>query len=106
MGKMKHPENVKTIQGYFPESLSKLPGHDELRFCFVSLDADLYEPMYNGLKYFYPRLSKGGYIMIHDYNCDIFGKGVQAAVHKFANESNAPYLPIADKRGSAVIIKP
>ena len=37
-------------------------------FCFVSIDTDLYKPTYVGLSEFYPKLVKGGVIIIHDYN--------------------------------------
>ena len=29
--------------------------------------------IYEGLKYFYPRLSLGGYIFVHDYNSSLYG---------------------------------
>lgn len=46
-------------KGYFPESLDK--GDFDERFSFVSLDCDLHDPMVAGLKFFYPRMNRGGY---------------------------------------------
>ena len=50
--RMEYIENVVIKQGFFPESLD---GLDE-QFAFVSLDVDFEESIYEGLKYFYPRL--------------------------------------------------
>jgi O-methyltransferase len=47
---MKYKENCIVRKGYFPETAEDL----EDEFVFVSIDADLYEPIYNGLCYFYP----------------------------------------------------
>jgi len=57
---------INPVVGWFPESARGLP--NALQFCLVSLDADLYEPTYSGLEWFYPRLSPGGYIVVHDVN--------------------------------------
>jgi O-methyltransferase len=45
--KMKFHENCIIVKGYFPETANGI----EDKFVFVSIDADLYEPIYNGLKY-------------------------------------------------------
>jgi len=92
-------KNVIIKKGWFPQSLGGL----EEKFCFVSLDADLYNPIYEGLKYFYPRLSKGGYIFVHDYN--IKDEGAKRAVMQFSEEANAPYFPMTDSDGTAVFLK-
>lgn len=87
-------------KGYFPDTATNL---DE-EFAFVSIDADLYEPIYNGLVYFYPKVNKGGYIFIHDYNNDIY-KGAKAAVENFCRENNINKLPLPDSGGTAILIK-
>lgn len=98
--KMPVPKNIEIKKGYFPDSLEGL----EDSFAFVSIDTDLYKPIYSGLEYFYPRLVKGGYIMIHDYNNDIYS-GVKEAVNKFAIENEITVIPLSDRMGSAIIIK-
>lgn len=92
--------NVFFYKGYFPESI---PDHlSALRFAFVHLDADLYEPTIEGLKFFYPRLSEKGMIVIHDYNA---WPGARKAVDEFfLNRKELP-IPMPDKSGSALIIK-
>jgi O-methyltransferase len=70
----------------------------------VSIDTDLYDPIYNGLQYFYPRLVKGGYIFIHDYNNDAY-LGAKKAVQQFCAENNISFVPLPDSCGSAIITK-
>ena len=53
-------KNINICQGLFPVSLTD--NHYELKFAFVHIDADLYKPIFDGLEFFYPRLSQGGFI--------------------------------------------
>lgn len=87
-------------KGYFPDTANGL----NLRFALVSLDADLYQPIYEGLKFFYPNMNSGGYIIIHDYNSIQF-KGVKMAVQQFCTENHICVVPLCDLHGTAVIIK-
>ena len=40
---------------------------DQIKYCYVHLDCDLYESYVAAFDYFYPRLSPGGSIVIDDY---------------------------------------
>lgn len=100
LSKMKKPENCIVRKGFFPDTAK---GLDEI-FAFVSIDADLYEPIYAGLQYFYPRLSKGGYIFIHDFSNDEY-KGAREAVIRFTKEENISFVPVSDSCGTAIITK-
>lgn len=100
MARMPHPEQVNVHAGFFPGSLNGL----EETFAFVSLDVDLYEPTLAGLEYFYPRLSPGGFIFIHDYNNRRYA-GVRHAVEKFLAATPAAALPLPDFAGSLVVLK-
>jgi O-methyltransferase len=97
---MPFPQNCIPVKGYFPESAGQI----EDRFVFVSLDADLYEPIYQGLIFFYPRLQEGGYIFIHDFNNDAY-KGARQAVEKFCQERSINFLALPDLGGSAIVMK-
>jgi O-methyltransferase len=98
---MPHKENCVIKKGYFPDTTA---GCENEIFCFVSIDADLFKPIYDGLVFFYDRLVKGGYIMVHDYNNSIY-KGAKQAVKKFIAERNITIVPIADGWGTAIIVK-
>jgi len=98
--KMKFRENCIIRKGYFPETAN---GIEDI-FAFVSIDTDLYTPIYNGLKYFYPRLANGGYIFVHDYNEGLY-PGVKEAVKKYCEEEGITFFPLSDLGGSAIIMK-
>lgn len=87
-------------KGYFPDTTLGL----KLKFALVSLDADLYQPLYEGLKFFYPRMNSGGYIIIHDYNNTQF-TGSKRAVKQFCEENHVFVAPLCDLHGTAIIIK-
>ena len=100
LGRMPHPEKCVVRKGYFPATAEGL----EDTFAFVSIDTDLYQPIYDGLQYFYPRISAGGCIFVHDYNHKKFA-GAKAAVCQFSNDTGKAFLPIPDTAGSVVIQK-
>ena len=87
-------------RGFFPDTFD-LP---EEEFAFVSIDADLYAPIKSGLEIFYPRLQKGGYIMVHDYN-NIVYKGAAKAVREWCDGRHISYVPIPDISGTVVLTK-
>lgn len=97
---MPFPEKCIPIKGFFPESALNVDDS----FVFVSLDADLYEPIYKGLRFFYPKLVAGGYIFIHDFNNEHY-KGARQAVEQFCNEEHIHFVPLPDSGGSAIITK-
>lgn len=98
--KIKNNSNCIIKKGYFPDSSI---GVEDV-FSFVSIDVDLYKPIIEGLKFFYPRLSKGGYIIIHDYNSSKF-LGVKKAVKEYCHNVGASYVPLSDLYGSVIITK-
>ncbi|RLD89569.1 MAG: hypothetical protein DRJ09_06365 [Bacteroidetes bacterium] len=87
-------------QGYFPQTTK---GLDNEQYALVSMDADLYNPTKVGLEYFYPRLSPGGVIIVHDYNPD--WPGIMKAVDDFAATIPEPIVPVADVDSSVMIFK-
>jgi len=100
LAQMKFPEKCVPVRGYFPESAV----HINDKFIFVSLDTDLYEPIYAGLCFFYPKLVHGGYIFIHDFNNTNY-KGVNQAVKRFCKEEHISFVPIPDSGGTAIITR-
>ena len=100
LNKMRHKENCVIKKGFFPETAADVDD----TFAFVNIDADLSEPIYNGLCWFYPRLEKGGYIFVHDFNSKTW-TGAKVGVKRFSQEYNVPYFPLSDGAGSAVFMK-
>jgi len=95
------PDRAVFRVGYFPETAGDM---DET-FAVVSLDADLYKPLYDGLCHFYPRMERGGYIIIHDYNNSRF-TGARHAVRRFCEENGVFVVPLSDLHGTGIIVKP
>ena len=91
------PENCIIKKGYFPETAVAL----EEQYSFISLDADLYKPTLDGLIYFYPRLSSGGVIFIHDYFSTIF-TGVKQAVLEHQKQNSYTFTPLGDGLSVAI----
>ncbi len=90
------------IIGMFPDSVT-----DEMRdetFAFVSLDCDLYEPIKEGLEFFWPRLAKGGAIFVHDYSSGHW-PGAPRAVDEFCEPRGLSGVLLPDKSGSFVLVK-
>ena len=93
-------EKVEFYAGYFPESAANI---EKQQFAFVHLDADLYLPTLAALQYFYPKLSPGGILLIHDVNHT--WEGVTKAVTEFEQNIPENFIPLADWQGSAVLTK-
>lgn len=101
---MPYPKQCVVCQGFFPQSVTEEA--EKTKYAFVSIDVDFEESIYEGLKFFYARLSEGGYIFIHDYNNPSL-KGVKDAVRRYEQdmEITLKKLPLADWAGTLVIIK-
>lgn len=100
MSKMTYPDNVKICQGFFPETAYGI----EEQFMFVNLDFDLYKPILEGLRFFYPKMIKGTVILVHDY----YHKGllgVRAAIQQYEAEigKEITKIPIGDNQSIALI---
>ncbi|NRA57183.1 MAG: class I SAM-dependent methyltransferase [Phycisphaerales bacterium] len=55
---------VELIKGWIPEALDQLP---DQQYRFVHVDVDLHDPTRASLEYFFPRMVRGGVIVIDDY---------------------------------------
>lgn len=84
--------NVFFYKGLFPASSGPVA---DRRFSFVHLDVDLYESTLSSLKFFYPRLSRGGVLLSHDY---ALSKGVWAAFDEFFIDKPEPVIEIAENQ--------
>jgi hypothetical protein len=95
-------DSVHYIKGYFPASVPS--DLIDVHFSVVHLDCDLYEPMKAGLAFFYPRLSPGGLMIMHDY-ANPHWAGVRQAVDEFALGIPEGVVVLPDKSGTAMIRK-
>lgn len=96
--KMKYPQNCVIRKGYFPETAEGL----EEVFAFVRMDVDLYKPTRDGLEWFGNRMSRGAWIILHDYYTESYS-GVRKAVDEYvAEHSNICRIAAGD--GLSVIL--
>ena len=83
--------NIQVLKGFFNESLQTLD-QDSL-FALVHLDSDSYEAIKESLEALYPKVSKGGYVIVDDMHLP----GVQRAVAEFllsVKGSVSPLWPV------------
>lgn len=100
--KLKYIDKCHIRKGYFPNTADN---EKEKRWVFVSLDMDLYQPMKEGLFYFWPNMVEGGVIFVHDYNNKDFA-GIKKAVAETEKEFGKIYkVPISDQGGTLILCK-
>ncbi len=100
LSRLPHPEMAVLCPGLFPDSAAELP---ERRFALVSLDVDLEESSYQGLSWFLPRMSAGGFLLLHDYHNPKL-PGVREAVARYQREHGRLHaVPLCDVSGTLVI---
>lgn len=92
LSRMPQADKCVVRAGVFPDTAR---GLEEERFLFVNIDADLYEPIMAGLEWFYPRMSEGGIILVHDYYSTAF-TGARQAVKDFSARHGRRFLPVGD----------
>lgn len=57
-------DQVQFLEGWFRDTLPKAPIE---HLAIIRLDGDMYESTMDSLQYLYPKLSKGGFLVVDDY---------------------------------------
>lgn len=73
----------------------------DCRFSFVHLDVDLYESTIEALRFFYPRMNRGGMLISHDY---VEFDAVHAAFSDYFADTSQPVLELTGNQGLVVKI--
>ena len=94
--------NVIIKNGFVPDTLQ---GLEDITFAFVLLDLDKYKPTLASLEFFYPRLVKGGYLVVHDFNSPESDWACNRALNAFMKDKPERLIEIADRAGSAMFRK-
>lgn len=74
-------ENVILVEGWFQDTI---PLNTLNEICMLRLDGDMYESTKICLEFLYPKVSKGGVVIIDDYNLE----GCRRAVHEYLDKEN------------------
>lgn len=99
---MPHREKIVVKPGFFPGSLDGL----EETFCLVSLDVDFGATTLEGLRYFWPRISPGGYLLLHDWGNPKLPEVAQA-LRQYEQELGGTItaVPLCDVGGTLVLCR-
>lgn len=92
-------DNVRYHPGWIPDAF---PEVQDLRFAFVHIDVDLFEPTRDALRFFWDRLTIGGLIVSDDYGL-ISCPGATKAFDDFFANKPEPIVNLAS--GGAFIMK-
>ncbi len=87
-------DNVIFLKGWFKDTLPSAPINE---LALIRLDGDMYESTMDALSALYPRLNRGGYCIIDDYNLS----GCRAATDEYRMR-NGIDSPIQDIDGTGV----
>jgi hypothetical protein len=90
--------NIEIRKGLIPETLQDLKS---LLFSFVHIDLDIYTPILESLKFFYPRMAAAGVIVLDDYGSEEC-RGAYLAVEEFC--ASIGKRPLVLQTGQAMII--
>ena len=91
--------DVTICRGWIPERFAEVA---DRKFCLVHVDVDLYQPTYDSLAFFYPRLSPGGMIICDDYGSGNY-PGARAAMDEFF--ADLPEKPAELPQGQAFVVR-
>lgn len=93
----KNIKNIELYKGWIPDIFNQI---EDLEYCYVNIDVDLYEPTKNSIEYFWPKIVPGGVLI-----CDDYGSyktiGARKAMNDFFGQENLLELPT----GQAIIYK-
>jgi O-methyltransferase len=96
------PSNLKLVKGWFPDSFR---GHEHLRWRFVHIDFDLYQPIKAALETVWDRMLPGGVVLVHDYGAYGF-PAARKAVDEFCRSVGQAPIELSDRWSTAAIRKP
>ena len=88
--------------GRFPETTQ---GLEHEIFSLVWLDLDIYKPTLAALDFFYPRMSRGAYCFIHDYNSPESDYAMRRAATTFFRDKTELLIELPDAWGSVMFRK-
>ena len=94
-------KNIELIRGDITETVPRyLKSNPKLKISLLNLDVDFYEPSVSILENFYPKLSKGGILMLDDYGIwdgetiavDEYFTGKKIKIRKFSFSQTPSYI--------------
>lgn len=90
---------VSFNKGWIPDVFEH---QDQRDYRFVHIDVDLHQPILSSLEYFWPKLVKGGVIVVDDYG-SLHWPGAKLAVEEFCEINSVNFMGLST--GQAILIK-
>lgn len=91
--------NYKIIPGWFKDTL---PHYDGGPIAILRMDGDFYESLMDTLMNLYPKVVRGGILIIDDY---YYWQGARKAVHDFLSQHKLADTICQHRDGYAYILK-
>ena len=79
---------IKYYKGWIPDRFSEV---EDRLFSFIHIDVDLYQPIYDSISFFFPRLITNGIMVFDDYGCLQF-PGAKKAVDDYLRSKDVFFL--------------
>ena len=95
-------EHVVVRKGHFPASVGEL---ETEQFALVMIDFDKYQPTLAALTLFYPRMSRGGYVFLHDVNSPESDWACSRALNEFLKDKPEKPVAVPDMWGTSLFRK-
>ena len=92
-------KSIHYYKGWIPVRFHEVA---ELKFSFVHIDVDLYQPTKDSIEFFYNKLSRGGILLSDDYG-SVWCPGAKLAFDEFLQDK--PEQIILLTTGQAFLIK-
>jgi O-methyltransferase len=89
----------ETFAGWIPDGFAKVA---DRKYAFVHIDVDLEQPTFDSVAFFYPRVSKGGVMLLDDHGYDTC-PGARKAALDFMSDKPEPIIDLST--GQGLIIK-
>lgn len=91
-------DNYHLYRGWIPQKFTEA---SKRKFSLVHIDVDLYQPTYDSLQFFYPRVAKGGIIIMDDYGF-ITCPGAKRAADEYFVGKPEPILMLTTGQGMVI----
>lgn len=92
-------DNVRFVKGWFQHTL---PNNSIEKISLLRLDGDLHESTLVCMEHLYPKVVKGGYVIIDDYGLE----GCRVAIEQYFNSINEKMpemIPVDQENGGGVV---
>lgn len=90
--------DLRVYKGWIPSRFPEAAGR---RFAFVHVDVDLHDPTRDSLEFFYPRLNRGGVLLLDDYGFAIC-PGAREAADVFFRDKPEPVIEVPTGQGLVI----